>query len=246
MGVTERTLRRTAPRKGGGRVQSLLQAGPQLLHTVRPLHAHLRRDNLRQRHRNGEPRRQTRASACSATSPSWSPSAAPAASAWCAARWGRWSPRTTLYPTSEVLTTCCYCATGCSMYLGVRDGKIVSVRGNREGKANRGKLCVKGRFGISEFVQHTDRLTSPLIRGENGLAAAGWDEASRSGGRKVQILRRRMRSPSSLPPAAPTKTSTWRKSWRGRCWAPTTWTTAPASDMLPRWPVWPPSSAQEP
>lgn len=89
---------------------------------------------------------------------------------------GALAPKNDVIPTSEVLTTCCYCATGCSMYLGVRDGKIVSVRGNREGKANRGKLCVKGRFGISEFVQHTDRLTSPLIRGENGLAAAGWDD----------------------------------------------------------------------
>jgi predicted molibdopterin-dependent oxidoreductase YjgC len=86
-------------------------------------------------------------------------------------------PKNDIIPTSEVLTTCCYCATGCSMYLGVRDGKIVSVRGNREGKANRGKLCVKGRFGIAEFVQHPDRLASPLIRGENGLAAAGWDNA---------------------------------------------------------------------
>ena len=86
-------------------------------------------------------------------------------------------PKNDVIPATEVLTTCCYCAVGCSMYLGVRDGKIVSVRGNREGKSNNGKLCVKGRFGISEFVQHPDRLASPLIRGENGLAPAGWDEA---------------------------------------------------------------------
>ncbi len=86
-------------------------------------------------------------------------------------------PKNNVIPASEVLTTCCYCATGCSMYLGVRDGKIVSVRGNREGKSNRGKLCVKGRFGIADFVHHPDRLSSPLIRGENGLAPAGWDDA---------------------------------------------------------------------
>jgi predicted molibdopterin-dependent oxidoreductase YjgC len=86
-------------------------------------------------------------------------------------------PKNDVLPASEVLTTCPYCGVGCSMFLGVRDGKIVSVRGNREGKANYGTLCIKGRFGISEFVQHPDRLTSPLIRGENGLAFAGWDEA---------------------------------------------------------------------
>jgi predicted molibdopterin-dependent oxidoreductase YjgC len=86
-------------------------------------------------------------------------------------------PKNDVIPTSEVLTTCCYCAVGCSMYLGVRDGKIISVRGNREGKSNKGKLCVKGRYGISEFVTHPDRLTFPLVRGENGQAPAGWDEA---------------------------------------------------------------------
>ena len=86
-------------------------------------------------------------------------------------------PKNDVIPASETLTTCCYCAVGCSMYLGVRDGKIVSVRGNREGKANKGKLCVKGRFGIAEFVTHPDRLTTPLIRGENGQAPAEWDAA---------------------------------------------------------------------
>lgn len=86
-------------------------------------------------------------------------------------------PKNDIIPASEVLTTCCYCAVGCSMYLGLRDGKIVSVRGNREGKANKGKLCVKGRFGIAEFVTHPDRLTSPLIKGENGQAPAAWDDA---------------------------------------------------------------------
>jgi predicted molibdopterin-dependent oxidoreductase YjgC len=86
-------------------------------------------------------------------------------------------PKNDIIPASEVLTTCCYCGVGCSMYLGVRDGKIVSVRGDRDGKANKGKLCVKGRFGIFEFVQHPDRLTSPLIRGENGQVASSWDEA---------------------------------------------------------------------
>jgi predicted molibdopterin-dependent oxidoreductase YjgC len=86
-------------------------------------------------------------------------------------------PKNDVIPASEVQTTCCYCAVGCSMYLGVRDGKIVSVRGNREGKANKGKLCVKGRFGIAEFVQHPDRLTTPLIRGEDGQNSASWDKA---------------------------------------------------------------------
>ena len=86
-------------------------------------------------------------------------------------------PKNDIVPSSEVLTTCCYCGVGCSMYLGVRDGKIVSVRGNRQGKANRGKLCIKGRFGIPEFVHHPDRLNTPLVRKDGEFVPTGWDEA---------------------------------------------------------------------
>ena len=81
-------------------------------------------------------------------------SASPAASAWSAARWARFTPGTAAMPTREVKTTCPYCGVGCQMYLGVRDGEIVSVRGDKEGAANKGQLCVKGRFGIAEFVHH--------------------------------------------------------------------------------------------
>jgi formate dehydrogenase alpha subunit len=80
-------------------------------------------------------------------------------------------------PTREVETTCPYCGVGCSMYLGTRDGRIVSVRGNRQSQANKGRLCVKGRFGISEFVHHPGRLTTPLIKKNGKFVEAGWDEA---------------------------------------------------------------------
>lgn len=86
-------------------------------------------------------------------------------------------PRNDIVPSSEVLTTCCYCGVGCSMYLGVRDGRVVSVRGNRQGKANRGSLCIKGRFGIPEFVHHPDRLSAPLVRKNGAFVPADWDEA---------------------------------------------------------------------
>jgi formate dehydrogenase alpha subunit len=66
-------------------------------------------------------------------------------------------------PTEEVKTVCPYCGVGCSIYLGVRDNKVVSVRGDPEGSANRGSLCVKGRWGY-DFLSHPERLTTPLIR----------------------------------------------------------------------------------
>ncbi len=86
-------------------------------------------------------------------------------------------PKNALPPTREVATICPYCGVGCGMYLGIRDDRIVSVRGDRENPANKGRLCVKGRYGIAEFVHHPERLTTPLIRREGKLVEATWDEA---------------------------------------------------------------------
>jgi predicted molibdopterin-dependent oxidoreductase YjgC len=90
---------------------------------------------------------------------------------------GALSPKTVTPPTAEIETTCPYCGVGCSMFLGVRGEKVVSVRGNTNGPANKGKLCVKGRYGIAEFVHHPERLTTPLIKKNGKLEKASWDEA---------------------------------------------------------------------
>jgi predicted molibdopterin-dependent oxidoreductase YjgC len=90
---------------------------------------------------------------------------------------GAMAPKKSLPAASEIRTTCPYCGVGCSMVLGVRGEQIISVRGNPEGAANNGNLCVKGRFGISEFVHSPERLTSPLIRKNGKLEKATWDEA---------------------------------------------------------------------
>ena len=86
-------------------------------------------------------------------------------------------PKNNIPPTREVKTTCPYCGVGCGMYLGIRDDRIVSVRGDIENPASKGRLCVKGRFGIAEFVHHRERLTTPLIRRDGKLVEATWDEA---------------------------------------------------------------------
>jgi len=102
---------------------------------------------------------------------------------------GALMPKWEKAPTREVKTTCPYCGVGCSLYLGVRDNKIVSVRGDSEGPTNKGSLCVKGRWGY-DFISHPERLKTPLIRIEgtsrgaphNGqhhdiFREATWDEA---------------------------------------------------------------------
>ncbi|MBA7670525.1 putative formate dehydrogenase [subsurface metagenome] len=90
---------------------------------------------------------------------------------------GAITPKDTTRPEEEVKTVCPYCGVGCSMYLGVKDGKITGVRGDPEGPANQGRLCVKGRFGIAEFVNSSQRLTSPLVRKDGKLVEASWEEA---------------------------------------------------------------------
>lgn len=77
----------------------------------------------------------------------------------------------------SILTTCPYCGTGCTFFLNVKDGKIVSVTpDDNANSVNQGKLCSKGRFGF-DFVHHKDRLTNPLIRKAGKLVEVTWEEA---------------------------------------------------------------------
>ena len=59
-------------------------------------------------------------------------------------------------------SVCPYCGVGCLITYQVKDNTIVAVQG-RDGPANAGRLCVKGRFGF-DYVHHRQRLTRPLIR----------------------------------------------------------------------------------
>ncbi|MGG5819026.1 formate dehydrogenase subunit alpha [Falsiroseomonas sp. HW251] len=65
-------------------------------------------------------------------------------------------------PQAEVASVCPYCGVGCQVGFRVRDNRIEEVVG-RDGPANQGRLCVKGRFGF-DYLNHPDRLTTPLIR----------------------------------------------------------------------------------
>ncbi|MCO5103833.1 MAG: formate dehydrogenase subunit alpha [Burkholderiaceae bacterium] len=62
----------------------------------------------------------------------------------------------------SVDSVCPFCGVGCLVTWQVRDEKIVGVQG-RDGPANEGRLCVKGRFGF-DYIHHPDRLTAPLVR----------------------------------------------------------------------------------
>ncbi len=67
-------------------------------------------------------------------------------------------------PQTAVDSVCPYCGVGCLLRYQVKDNRILYVEG-RDGPANLGRLCVKGRYGF-DYVSHPQRLTIPLIRRE--------------------------------------------------------------------------------
>ena len=68
-------------------------------------------------------------------------------------------------PDRSVDSLCPYCGVGCQLTFNIQDDKILSVDG-RPGPANRGRLCVKGRYGF-DYIHNKDRLTTPMIRKSN-------------------------------------------------------------------------------
>jgi nitrate reductase NapA len=72
---------------------------------------------------------------------------------------------------------CRFCGTGCGVYVGVRNGKVVGIRGNPSAATNFGFLCVKGFKGYMSMY-HPDRLLYPMIRGKDGkFERVSWNQA---------------------------------------------------------------------
>lgn len=78
--------------------------------------------------------------------------------------------------TKKVRTTCPYCGVGCQLWLHMDRDRIIKVTAVENGAPNKGRLCVKGRFGY-DFIYSEERLKTPLIRENNGFREASWDEA---------------------------------------------------------------------
>jgi NADH-quinone oxidoreductase subunit G len=71
---------------------------------------------------------------------------------------------------------CPFCGTGCQFTAEVRDGELVRVRSQQELGLNNETLCARGRFGI-DFVNHSGRISSPMLRQGDGLVTVSWEEA---------------------------------------------------------------------
>jgi formate dehydrogenase major subunit len=109
-------------------------------------------------------------------------------------------------PDKSVDSVCPYCGVGCQLTYHVKDNTILYVEG-RDGPANEGRLCVKGRYGF-DYAHHPQRLTKPLIRRADAPKKRGdftmdparvmdifreatWDEALEFAGGKLKAIRDR-------------------------------------------------------
>ncbi len=79
-------------------------------------------------------------------------------------------------PDKWVFSTCGYCGVGCGLYIGVKDGKAVYTKGNPKHFVNQGTLCPKG-LSEHQMLNSPYRVEAPLIRKNDKLEKASWDEA---------------------------------------------------------------------
>ncbi|ATW02234.1 formate dehydrogenase subunit alpha [Sphingorhabdus sp. YGSMI21] len=81
-------------------------------------------------------------------------------------------------PDRTEITTCAYCGVGCTFRAEMRGEQLVRMVPWKDGKANRGHSCVKGRFAWG-YANHQDRITKPMIREsiDQPWREVSWDEA---------------------------------------------------------------------
>jgi len=81
-------------------------------------------------------------------------------------------------PDRKVLTTCAYCGVGCSFQAELKGDQVVRMTPHKDGQANHGHSCVKGRFAWG-YASHRDRILSPMVREtiEDPWREVTWDEA---------------------------------------------------------------------
>ncbi|OIJ15764.1 molybdopterin oxidoreductase [Anaerobacillus arseniciselenatis] len=86
-------------------------------------------------------------------------------------------------PDEWKTSVCRYCGTGCGVLVGVKDEKVIAVKGDPDNRSSKGLNCIKGYY-LGKILFGKDRLTKPLIREDNskkgtmdGFREASWEEA---------------------------------------------------------------------
>ncbi len=81
-------------------------------------------------------------------------------------------------PEHAIITTCAYCGVGCSFRAEMKGEQVIRMVPNKDGHANHGHSCVKGRFAFG-YATHKDRITKPMIRAsiKDAWKEVSWEEA---------------------------------------------------------------------
>ena len=92
-------------------------------------------------------------------------------------------------PEHSVVTTCAYCGVGCSFRAEMKGQEVVRMMPNKDGHANHGHSCVKGRFAFG-YATHKDRIKKPMIREtiHEPWREVSWDEAFTFTANKIKSI----------------------------------------------------------
>ena len=95
-------------------------------------------------------------------------------------------------PDRSIVTTCAYCGVGCQFKAEMRGDELVRMVPWKEGKANHGHSCVKGRFAWG-YATHPDRVLSPMIREtiNDPWREVSWEEALRFAAKRMMAIQQR-------------------------------------------------------
>ncbi|WP_286237926.1 formate dehydrogenase subunit alpha [Neptuniibacter halophilus] len=95
-------------------------------------------------------------------------------------------------PEHSVVTTCAYCGVGCQFKAEMKGSEVVRMVPYKDGQANHGHSCVKGRFAFG-YATHTDRITQPMIRDsiDQPWQEVSWEEALSFAASKLKGIQER-------------------------------------------------------
>ncbi|GHF20520.1 formate dehydrogenase subunit alpha [Kordiimonas sediminis] len=95
-------------------------------------------------------------------------------------------------PERTVKTTCAYCGVGCSLKAEIKGDQVIRMVPDKDGKANHGHACVKGRFAWG-YATHDDRILSPMVRDsiDDPWRKVSWDEALDTAAARLQATQKK-------------------------------------------------------
>ncbi len=95
-------------------------------------------------------------------------------------------------PDRSIVTTCAYCGVGCSFKAEMKGDQVVRMVPFKEGKANHGHSCVKGRFAWG-YANHPDRVTEPMVRQstQDAWQVVSWEQAIHFAASRLQSIQAR-------------------------------------------------------